>query len=100
MVQARALKTAGELGRTDMVSDVVLHLQDPEEKCQFYAAWSALLLGENTAIDFLKTLSTKQHNDSQRACDLVCRKAEPVKILKTKTWTLIRTKTFHGRNLN
>jgi uncharacterized protein (TIGR02270 family) len=45
LLQARALKAAGELGRADLLPQIFEHLESDDENCRFYAAWSAALLG-------------------------------------------------------
>jgi uncharacterized protein (TIGR02270 family) len=45
-VRARALRTAGELGQSELVSRVVSAVGDDDAACRFWAAWSAVLLGD------------------------------------------------------
>jgi len=45
-VRARALRIAGELGRVERQSLCVDAIVDPDEDCRFWAAWSAVLLGD------------------------------------------------------
>jgi uncharacterized protein (TIGR02270 family) len=45
-VRARALRLAGEVGRIDLLSDIKAALNDPDETCRFWAAWSCALLGD------------------------------------------------------
>ncbi len=45
-IRTRALKAAGELGRTDLIPDVIQALHDPDDDARFYAAWSAARLGQ------------------------------------------------------
>lgn len=44
-LRRRALRTAGELGRVDLLRPVIAHGPDPDPACAFAAAWSAVLLG-------------------------------------------------------
>ncbi|UVK44049.1 TIGR02270 family protein [Mesorhizobium sp. AR07] len=54
-VRARALRLAGEVGRVDLLSDIKAALNDPDEKCRFWAAWSCALLGDgHQALDILR----------------------------------------------
>ena len=48
MVRARALRLAGELGRRDLLDDVVKGTSDTDAACRFWAAWSGAVLGERT----------------------------------------------------
>jgi uncharacterized protein (TIGR02270 family) len=45
-LRARALKAAGELGRSDLLEALRQHLADDDETCRFWAAWSAVLAGD------------------------------------------------------
>ncbi|TIX71818.1 MAG: TIGR02270 family protein, partial [Mesorhizobium sp.] len=45
-VRARALRLAGEVGRVDLLADIKAALNDPDETCRFWAAWSCTLLGD------------------------------------------------------
>lgn len=45
-LRGRALKAAGELGRADLVEAVRAHAGDEDAGCRFWAAWSAVLLGD------------------------------------------------------
>lgn len=55
-LRARGLRAAGELGRRDLLSLCEEHMSDKDTACRFWAAWSALLLGERPhSINALKT---------------------------------------------
>lgn len=45
-LRARALRCAGEVGRLDLLPELLLALKDEEPECRFRAAQSALLLGD------------------------------------------------------
>lgn len=75
-VRSRALKAAGELGRSDLLSMVIGCVNEKDEKCRFYAAWSATLLGDNAGIDRLKRIAEAQSVYAQRACELAVRKMD------------------------
>ena len=45
-VRARALRTVGELGRHELVSRLAATIADDDPACQFWAAWSAVLMGD------------------------------------------------------
>ena len=56
-VRARALRTAGELGLHALVSTCAVATNDRVELCRFWAAWSAVLLGDRRdALDVLATI--------------------------------------------
>jgi len=45
-VRARALRAAGELGRRDLLTAITAALADDDPACQFWTAWSAVMLGD------------------------------------------------------
>lgn len=45
-VRARSLRAAGELGRRELVSSCAAAIADEDSDVQFWAAWSAVLLGD------------------------------------------------------
>ena len=49
-LRARALRAAGELGRRDLLAVCVNALQDEDPACHFWAAWSAVLLGDRAHV--------------------------------------------------
>jgi uncharacterized protein (TIGR02270 family) len=46
LVRARAWRTAGEIGRHELVSTAAAAIGDEDPGCRFWAAWSAVLLGD------------------------------------------------------
>lgn len=72
-VRSRALKAAGELGRMDLLPMVLDGINDKDDGCCFYAAWSAALLGKKAGADRLKRIAQAQSPFAQRACDLAVR---------------------------
>lgn len=48
-VRASALRACGELGATQFRPSVKQGLHDPEPACRYWAAWSAILLGDRIA---------------------------------------------------
>ena len=48
-VRARIFRAAGELGRHEFVSLCARSMADEDPACQFWAAWSAVLLGDRQA---------------------------------------------------
>jgi uncharacterized protein (TIGR02270 family) len=57
-VRARALQAAGELGLHQMVSSLAAAIDDDDSDCRFWAAWSAVLLGDREhALEFLAQLA-------------------------------------------
>ncbi len=46
LVRARALRAAGEIGSGELLTALSAAMADPDAECQFWAAWSAVLLGD------------------------------------------------------
>ena len=71
VVRARALRTAGELGKRELVSTLAAAIFDEDATCQFWAAWSAVLLGDRqNALDFLKAAALAEGPLQARAFQL------------------------------
>jgi uncharacterized protein (TIGR02270 family) len=71
-VRARALRAAGEIGRNDLVSSCLSALTDADEECRFWAAWSAVLLGDRQrATGYLLREATARSRHKARAFRLV-----------------------------
>lgn len=67
-VRARALRAAGEIGRDDLMSFCVRAMSDADGECRFWAAWSALLLGErHRALQCLTQAATTASPHGARA---------------------------------
>ena len=47
-LRARVLRAVGELGRRDLLAACVSALQNEDPACRFWAAWSAVLLGDHS----------------------------------------------------
>jgi uncharacterized protein (TIGR02270 family) len=57
-VRARALRTAGELGLRPLVSTVATFIEDDDPHCRFWAARSAVLLGDRErALEYLAAVA-------------------------------------------
>jgi uncharacterized protein (TIGR02270 family) len=54
LVRARAWRTAGEIGKRELVSTAAAAVTDADPACRFWAAWAAVLLGDkHGALDTL-----------------------------------------------
>ena len=72
LLRARALRAAGQCGRRDLLAVCVKALADEDVSCYFWAAHSAVLLGERgRAIDVLKEISLREGLCRARALRLV-----------------------------
>lgn len=77
-LQARALRTAGELKRRDLLYDIRDFLRVEDTACRFWATWSAVLLGDRgEVLEVLKSLLLNDSPLSQRALPVLLR-AMPV----------------------
>ena len=57
IVRARALRAAGELGRRELIPACNAAIDHPDPECQFWGAWSAVLLGDcHRALDVLASI--------------------------------------------
>jgi uncharacterized protein (TIGR02270 family) len=72
MVRARAWRTAGEIGKRELVStaaSVCIHDSDPF--CRFWAAWSAVLLGDrHGGLDVMMAAAARIGPERSRAFQL------------------------------
>lgn len=56
-LRARALRAAGELGRTDLLRTVRAHLEEQSEECRLAAAAATVLLGDRSAVPAVQALA-------------------------------------------
>jgi len=84
-LRARALKAAGELGKTNISSLLLDALSDVDETCKYYAAWSAGRLGQrdDRIINALKEIALSGGDYCERAADMVMRVLD---VISAKTW--------------
>jgi uncharacterized protein (TIGR02270 family) len=58
-VRARAWRTVGEIGKRELVSTAAAAIVDDDPACQFWAAWSAVLLGDkHNALEVVASIAT------------------------------------------
>ncbi|GAA4354434.1 TIGR02270 family protein [Variovorax defluvii] len=77
-VRIRALRAAGELGRTDLAAQVQAAAVEPKPELRFWAAWSAVLLGDRfQAIEALEAVALKPGPRQLRALQLALQAVEP-----------------------
>lgn len=70
-VRIRALRAAGELGRTDLLPRVRALLGEAKPELRFWAAWSAVLLGDRGhALDALRAFALEPGPRQMRAFQL------------------------------
>jgi uncharacterized protein (TIGR02270 family) len=68
MVRARALRSAGELGRRDLIQNCRRHTSDSEDSCRFWASWSSVLLGDSAGGGLSALKSFCLHPNAFREC--------------------------------
>jgi uncharacterized protein (TIGR02270 family) len=77
-VRARALRTAGEIGCEEVAPACAAAFHDEDPECRFWAAWSAVLLGDRrAALDLLTATSLEGGAHRQRAFRLVLQTMSP-----------------------
>jgi uncharacterized protein (TIGR02270 family) len=77
-IRARALRLAGELGRTDLQGRLAQALEDEDPFCRFWAAWSTGLLGDRVAsIPRLEPYAAADGSLGRHALDLLVRLMKP-----------------------
>jgi uncharacterized protein (TIGR02270 family) len=69
-VCARALRSVGEIRRSDLLPMVLEHLNDDDRACQFWAAWSATLLGDSRGLEILQLFFNEESPFRARALEL------------------------------
>ena len=73
-LRARALKAVGELGLKDVLPFVLENLSAKDQKCRFYAAWSAALLGSSAGVPVLCEVAKAGGPYSERSCSMALRR--------------------------
>ena len=78
LLRARALRAAGELGRCDLLPTCEQYLGDEDAACRFWAAWSAVLLGDRAkAVEVLKAFTLVPGPFRERALLLALKMMAP-----------------------
>jgi len=68
LLRARALKAVGELGRRDLLPMLKEHIYGQDDDSQFYAAWSAALLGDTASVGVLCEIALNGGPRAEQAC--------------------------------
>lgn len=82
-LHARALRLVGELRRQDLMPALMAAANSKNDNIVFWAAWSAILLGHKSSVDFLKPSLLKAGPNQERAIQLVFR---VLPIEKARSW--------------
>ncbi len=73
MLRARALRAVGELGRKDMLPALKDHFTEKDGICGFFAAWSAAMFNDASAVAILREIAEEGYARSERACSMAIR---------------------------
>jgi uncharacterized protein (TIGR02270 family) len=68
---SRALRLIGEIKRTDLIPALNQAMDADESDVKFWANWSALLLGNQSAVEHLKKIALEDNIYKERALELV-----------------------------
>ncbi|MCS6326169.1 MAG: TIGR02270 family protein [Nitrospira sp.] len=74
ILKTRALKAAGELGKTSLIPAIKAELTAEDLACRYWAAWSGALLREPAAIPVLQRLAESGHFKREQACAMALRR--------------------------
>jgi uncharacterized protein (TIGR02270 family) len=71
LARARAYRTSGEIGKREFLSRLAVAIDDEDESCRFWAAWSAVLLGDRQrGLDHLEQIGMQEGAFRPRAYPL------------------------------
>ena len=77
LVRARAYRTAGQLGRAELVAELRSGLTDDDPECRFWSAWASARMGAGgEALDVLADIAWNNHPRAVRALDLLLRRLD------------------------
>jgi uncharacterized protein (TIGR02270 family) len=76
LVRARAYRTAGQLGRTDLMPHIAPGFRDEDPECNFWSAWAAARMGAAEPLDTLAEIAWQGGPRAERALDMLLRRLE------------------------
>jgi len=82
-LRASACRAAGELGRSDLTTELRRMWQNPDASIRFFAAWSGALLGDAEATNVLFAFAKEGGPFARAACRTAVRRADPATALST-----------------
>ena len=68
MLRARALRAIGEMGKREFQAVARNHLADEDDRCRFWAAWSAAVFSDASAVGVLKAFAETGSPHAEAAC--------------------------------
>lgn len=75
-LRARTLRAVGEMGKIELLPDLLTNLNDPNGNCRFWAAWSAALLGDHSGIDVLAKAADFENEFTENVLNILPRALE------------------------
>ena len=76
LVRARGYRTAGQLGRTDLIAPIVLGFRDDDPECRMWSAWAAARMGAAEPLDVLAEIAWQCGPRAEQALDILLRRLE------------------------
>ncbi len=77
LLRARAIRAVGEMGKEEYHTIAKSHLTDDDPTCRFWAAWSAALFKDISALTVLTGIAEKGSKHSEAACQTAMRLMRP-----------------------
>jgi uncharacterized protein (TIGR02270 family) len=74
LIRARAYRTTGELGRSDLMARLAPGLRDEDAECRFWSAWAAGRMGASEPLDVLAEIAWQGDPGAEPALDLLLRR--------------------------
>lgn len=76
LVQARAAKTAGQLGRSELTERLAAGLAHEDQECRFWSAWATARMGATAPLNVLSEIAWNGGQRSNAALELLLRRLE------------------------
>jgi uncharacterized protein (TIGR02270 family) len=83
LLRARAYRTTGELGRTDLTAPISSGFKDDDPECRFWSAWAAARMGAAEPLDVLADIAWEGGPRAEQALDLLMRRLE---VARANAW--------------
>jgi uncharacterized protein (TIGR02270 family) len=76
LVRARACRTTGELGLTDLMAYIAPGFRDDDPECRYWSAWAAARMGAAGPLDLLAEIAWQGGQRAEQALDILLRRLE------------------------
>lgn len=90
LIRARALQSAGELGKTDLLAFIQENMKTQDDFCRYSAAWSAALLGDASSASVLKSFVRPDFFWPEDALKIAMRRMSPPSAIDWQTAELAK----------